>query len=95
MPDRAVIALVLAVLGLVVTFIAFFFGIDAALAGLGSGPAFFVGLLIVGLVASTAALVLALIGVIGGTRRLLSACALLIALVPGAGILALVLAARG
>lgn len=95
LPERAVLAIVLAVAGLLATFVAFFFGIDAALTGSGSGPGLFVVLLVGGLLASTAALVLALIGVIGGKRRVLSTAALLIALVPGAGILALVLATRG
>ena len=88
-PSRGVIALLLAALGIVLTVGGFLAGINAGLDGSGSG--FYVALFLVGLVASVAALVLAVVGLIIGTSRVLCGVALAIALLPGLAMFALVL----
>lgn len=94
-PSRAAIALLLAVLGMVLTVWGFLAGINAALDGSGSGPGAYVAMFLVGLLASVAAMVLAVLGLIAGTSRLLSGVALALALLPGVGMFVVATAAGG
>lgn len=93
-PNRAALALLLGIVGFALTMWGFLAGIDAALDASGSGPGAWVAVFLVGLLGSLAAMVLAVLGLISGTSRVMSGIALVIALLPGIGMFVIAVAAR-
>ena len=86
-PVRGVPALIGAIVSAIAVPVSFVFGIGAALDGSGSGAAAFQVIFIVGLALALAAIVISIVHLVRGARKLLPILTIVIALLPFVGVL--------
>jgi len=91
-PVRGVPALIGAIASAIAVPVSFVFGIRAALDGGGSGSAAFQVIFILGLLLALAAIVVSVVHLVRGARRALPIVTILVALLPLAGVLVVLLA---
>ena len=91
-PSRGVIPLIGAVVAAIVVPVSFVFGIGAALDGSGSGAGFFQVLFILGFALALAAIVMSIVALVRGAAKPLPILAIVVALLPFAGLLVVYLA---
>jgi len=88
----AVIAILLAVGAVALMLFSFINGVNAALDGSGDGAGIYIPLFFVGAGVAVLAAIIGIVGIVRRNHRILSSLAVLIALIPGIGILVLRLA---
>ncbi len=88
----AVIAILLAVGAVALMLFSFINGVSAALDGSGDGAGIYIPLFIFGAGVAVIAAIIGIVGLVRGGHRILSSLAVLIALIPGIGIIVLRLA---
>lgn len=91
-PLRGVPALIGAIVSAILVPVSFVYGIGAALNGSGTGAGVFEVLFFVGLALGLAAIVISIVHLVRGARKLLPILTILIALLPFAGVLIVYLA---
>jgi hypothetical protein len=88
----AVIAILLAVGAVALMLFSFVNGVSAALDGGGDGAGIYIPLFFLGAGVAVVAAIIGIVGLVRGGHRILSSLAVLIALIPGIGIIVLRLA---
>ncbi len=91
-PAPAVIAILLAVGAVALMLFSFINGVNSALGGGGGGAGIYIPLFFLGAGVAIIAAIIGIVGLVRGGQRILSSLAVLIALIPGIGIIVLRLA---